>query len=242
MLQVLIRRRRISQPGTKNLNALKNVCKFKSCLICTDTKDHLWYKVHIHNLFKAQIIQISVLCVPLSQQCLLKLLRTQCLNPGFPVEGNLPYSLHHLLHNMPRFTRQVGVPLPCTTGWTRLLSPDGLGRRVQRQDSPGARTPPPSTSFYILCIYLRHSFPQRPPMSEQVLCSVSCSRTLQWRRKMWPGFQTFSLSIRPLTRHTVSHTLHLATTFNFIKHKLIHRLLLHIHLHSYTMRQNVSRM
>lgn len=33
-------------------NALKIVCKFKSFLIFTDYKDHLWSKAHIHNLLK----------------------------------------------------------------------------------------------------------------------------------------------------------------------------------------------
>lgn len=194
---------------------LKTTCgvKFTSTIYST----HKWSK---------SVFLSAYVCVPLSQQCLLRLAGT--LNPGFPVERNLPYSHRLLLPSMPHLTKQVGVPHSCTTGWTRLLSPDGPGRRVRRQGSPGARTPPPSTSFHILCIYLRRSFPQRPPVSEQVLCSVSCSRTLQRRRKMRPGFQTFSLSIRPLTRHTVSHTLYLSTTCNFIKHKHIHRLLLRI--------------
>lgn len=66
---------------------------------------------------------------------------------------------------------------------------------------PGARTPPLSTSFYISGIYLWRFFVQ-PQVSEQVLCPVTCSRTLWygtsllWRRNMRPGLETFSLSTR----------------------------------------------
>lgn len=74
------------------------------------------------------------------------------LTQVFPVEGNLPCSLHHFPPHMPYFTKQVGASLPCSAGYSRLLSPDGLGRRVQRQDPPGARTP---TTEHII-LYLMH--------------------------------------------------------------------------------------
>lgn len=125
-------------------------------------------------------------CVCLvSEQCLRKLVGIQCLNPGFlRLEETCPTHSTTNLPICPISPKQVGVPL---FSQHRLESPvisRWSGKESSERRSPGARTPPPSTSFYILCIYLRGSFPQRPPVSEQVLCSVSCSRTLQWQRKM----------------------------------------------------------
>lgn len=44
---------RAPHPGINITNALRNVCKCKACLLRTDTKDHLWLKVHIRNLVEA---------------------------------------------------------------------------------------------------------------------------------------------------------------------------------------------
>lgn len=173
-----------------------------------------------------------------SQQCLWRLVGIQCLNPGFLVEGNLPSCLHHLSPHMPHFTKQVGVPLSLSSGWSRLLSPDGPGRRVQRRDPPGRAPPLPSTSFHTLRIYLTCSFPQRPPVSEWALCSASCSRTLRRRRKMRPTFETFNQSARPLAE---LHTHTSSATCNFIKYNLIDRLLWHTFAQTHTPSVLVNR-
>lgn len=97
-----------------------------------------------HWRFKCTIYLIQWgLCMSLSvslssQQSFRKLVGVQCLNPGFLVERNSTYSLHYFpTPHMPHFTTQVGALPSYSTEWSRRLSPDGQGRRVQRQDSPG---------------------------------------------------------------------------------------------------------
>lgn len=104
-------------PGEKSSNALKNVCKFKPCLIRTDTK------VHIHNSFDTQMIQRRFFCACAS------LHRSwwgfSVLTQVFLLEGNLPHSLLHLTPHMPHFTKtgrssslsQPGLESPVISRW-----------------------------------------------------------------------------------------------------------------------------
>lgn len=173
-VQLLIERQIWEQ---KNSNGLKkNVYGFKSCL------ENVCCKVHIHGLLRAQSGGLCR-CLP-SQQ---KLPRIRCLNPGFPVEGSSPSSLHHLP------TSQY-APFHHTGRGSSVLR-RVISRWSRKESSEPGGTPPgawSSSTRHIILDFTHFisdapSFPQRPPVSEQVLCYTSCSRTLQQGRQMCPG-------------------------------------------------------
>lgn len=142
-----------------------------------------------------------------SKQHLKKRVGTQCLNSG----GNLPYWLHHQPPNMPHFTKQLGAPRSCSTSksccYLQMVREGEFRDKIPLGQELHHRAHHFIFYAFISDIFSFFFFFQLPPVSEQVLCSVSYSRTLQWERKMWPGFKTFSLSVRPLNQaHSPTHT------------------------------------